>query len=152
MPTTSEDVRTRCDHAWARVRHRLLGLTDDEWRRQPGDDPDLGLRRRLDVLAAMLRDPRNATLLGRAPGAVEPKPAADAGEAVAQLEAAYAEWRGHLVALDDAALRVPVGPAGGEYAGGSRLAFALHVLDELVGQGAAIGLLRDLYAAGVDPR
>lgn len=145
MPTLRDDVLELCDYVWARLRHRLIGLTDDEWAWLPTADPDLGLRWRLDHIADTLREHRNAQWLGRAPGTVEVKPATDAETAVAQLEAAYAEWRGHLSALTDAELRQAVGPIGGSFAESSRHAFVLHVADELIHHGAEAALLRDLY-------
>ncbi len=145
MPNFADDVLGLCDYAWARLRHRLIGLGDDEWAWLPTGDPDLGLRWRLAHLCDLLRENRNATWLGRAPGGITVKPATDAGEAIAQLEAAYAEWRGHLAAMDDAGLRAPVGEVAGHFADSSRLSFALHVADELIHHGAEAALLRDLY-------
>lgn len=41
----------------------------------------------------------------------------------------------------------PIGPVAGPFAGGERLTFVLHTMDELIHRAAEVGVLRDLYAA-----
>ncbi len=99
----------------------------------------------IDILAGE----RNATWLGVTPTgtldrAGDPGTAADAA---AQLDEAFALFRGHVAAVDAATLTDLMGPVTRHYADSTRAAFVLHELDELVHHGAEIAALRDLYRA-----
>jgi hypothetical protein len=50
-----------------------------------------------------------------------------------------------VLALDDAALAQPCGPAEGPYAAESMMTLVLHINRETIHHGAEIALLRDLY-------
>jgi hypothetical protein len=155
------------DFAWQRLRGRLTGLTDDEYRWEPvpdcltvravGDGTFRSdghttdrvfstLSWRLSHIAALLAEDRNAVWLGRPPTTAEqhgdPGTAADA---LAALDAAYATWRGVLTGCTE--LGNPIGPVGHQFADDTRRAFVLHILDELIHHGAEAALLRDLYEA-----
>jgi uncharacterized damage-inducible protein DinB len=67
--------------------------------------------------------------------------------ALAGLNREWDRFRGHVAAMDEAALGRPLGPAGGPYAKDSYHALVLHALDEVIHHGAEIGVLRDLYRA-----
>jgi hypothetical protein len=41
----------------------------------------------------------------------------------------------------------PIGPVGGSYSDYERIAFVVHIMDELIHHAAEVGVLRDLYAA-----
>ena len=45
--------------------------------------------------------------------------------------------------------RPPLGPSWGPYADADTLDLALHVLDEVIHHGAEVGVLRDLWKAGL---
>jgi hypothetical protein len=72
---------------------------------------------------------------------------ADAG--VAFLQDAYRRWHDSIAALDEAALREPLGARGGPYAQDSMAALIVHLNRETMHHGGEIGVLRDLYRAGV---
>jgi DinB superfamily len=173
MNSTHEDLVELSDFAWQRLRRRMDGLTDAEYRWEPvpnsrtvrpvegggyrSDGPAApGDRRvfttlawRLSHLGNMLREDRNARWLG-----VDAPPWPDrdgdpgtAAAALADLDAGYAAWSGILAACTDASLSEPIGRLAGPYGRATRRSFVLHVLDELIHHGAEAALLRDLYAA-----
>jgi DinB superfamily len=72
-----------------------------------------------------------------------------AAEAVGLLESACERWRAGIAALDDDALLRPLGPAGENFADDPMAALVLHVTRETMHHGGEIGLLRDLYRAGL---
>jgi hypothetical protein len=59
-----------------------------------------------------------------------------------------AERHGDLMDMTDAALWEPIGPLGGPFSESTRVAWVLHILDEVIHHGAEIALLRDLYRTG----
>jgi hypothetical protein len=61
----------------------------------------------------------------------------------------YRLWMDSLLALPEAAWSQPLGASFGLYAESNTFDLALHVLDELVHHAAEIGVLRDLWAAGL---
>jgi DinB superfamily len=73
--------------------------------------------------------------------------AATAGEALAQLDAAYDAWSAGVAELGEAGLARPVGPAEGPWAESPYADLVLHINRELIHHGAEICLLRDLYRA-----
>ena len=158
-----DDLLDLADFVYQRLRTRLAGLTDDEYRWEPAPDcwtvrpagdgtfradgaalppepaPLTTIAWRLSHVIDLFAADRNATWLGLTPTDTAGSTPGRAEEATAQLERAYAAFRG--------------GPVGGPYADSSRAAFVLHQLDELIHHGAEIGTMRDLYRATrpVDP-
>jgi hypothetical protein len=74
-----------------------------------------------------------------------------AADGVAFLEHAYRHWRDGVAALDDDALRMPLGPKGENYAADPMAGLVLHISREVMHHGGEIGVLRDLYRAA-DPK
>jgi hypothetical protein len=148
VTTERPDLAELGRYAYGRLRDRLDGLTDEElsWKPAPGVT---GLAWRLQHIAALLADDRNAQWLGvhASPSGSEPPEPQTAAEALATLDAAFRCWQEVLDAVPEESLKVPVGPAGGPYADSTRRAFVLHVLDELIHHGAEVGLVRDLWVA-----
>lgn len=148
MPTERPDLAELGRYAYGRLRSRLEGLSDAElaWRPAPGVT---GLAWRLQHIAALLTDDRNARWLGVAsvPAGSEVAEPRTVTEALAALDAAFRCWQEVLDAVPEGSLEVMVGPVGGPYANSTRRAFVLHVLDELIHHGAEVGLVRDLWAA-----
>ena len=148
MTTERPDLAELGRYAYGRLRGRLEGLTDEElaWKPAP---VVTGLAWRLQHIAALLTDERNALWLGvrAAPSGGEPSEPRTATEALAMLGAAFRCWQELLDAVPGESLDVAVGPIGGPYADSTRRAFVLHVLDELIHHGAEVGLVRDLWAA-----
>jgi DinB superfamily/Ankyrin repeats (3 copies) len=171
MDALRDEMLLLHDTAFERLTKRLDGMTDDEYfwepvpnawtlrRRQDGSfDGDWGvifdqpapfttIAWRLGHIIEFLTADRCWQILAqravRSPLADGyPEGAASAGEMLAQ---AGAIWRNYVAAVDDAALRLPSGPAAGMWAEHSRMSFVLHIIDELIHHGAEIGVLRDLY-------
>jgi hypothetical protein len=65
--------------------------------------------------------------------------------AMDQLNHEWTRFRDYVVAMDDAALALPLGPRGGPYADDSYHALVLHALDEVIHHSAEVGVIRDLY-------
>lgn len=146
MPELS-DVRDLVTYVWHRHRSRMTALGNDEWQWLPTDDPHVGLRWRLDHIAAVMVDPFLPGRLGlSAAPASAPRAASSAGDALRAGEMSYDTFRQLLDALDDAALDGAIGPLGGPYADASRRSLLFHVVDELIHHTAEAALLRDLYA------
>lgn len=151
MVTSRDDLLELSDYAWQRLRTRLTGLTDAEYRWEPlqGDQRTfITLTWRLNHIVDFLTEQRNATWLGlparEAERGAEP---GDAEQALAALDNAYASWRALLDASTEESLAVPIGKPAGRYGNATRRSFVLHILDELIHHGAEAALLRDLYAA-----
>ena len=140
------DLVAFADFVWLRHRTRMSGLADDEWRWLPTTDDDLGLRWRLDHIAQLLSEPRNAQWLGLPADSLDDEPAESAGAALERGERAFDSWRTTLSQLDSAALAADLGPLAGPFAESSRRSFVLHVMDELIHHTAEAALLRDLHA------
>lgn len=143
MDSSRDDLVELSDHAWQRLRGRLDGLTEAEYRWEPGVTT---LAWRLDHLADALGQERNGRWLGVAADESRTEPAKTAADALIALERAYAVWREILQGTTDESLGEPIGPAAGRYGDATRRSFALHVLDEFIHHGAEVALLRDLYA------
>jgi hypothetical protein len=145
VTTEREDLGELGRYAFARLRERLAGLTDEEYRWEPG--PDVApLAWRLGHIAELLAEDRNAAWLG-VPGGCAPSSAVDAAGALAALVQAFEVWQSVLAAVPDASLPDAIGPVGGPYADSTKRALVLHVLDELIHHGAEVALVRDLWAA-----
>jgi hypothetical protein len=71
--------------------------------------------------------------------------AGSAGQALAQLDDAYAGWIEGVRGLGGEGLARPCGPAEGPYAEYSMAALVLHINREAIHHGAEIAVLRDLY-------
>jgi uncharacterized damage-inducible protein DinB len=147
--TSRDDLLELSDYAWQRLRKRLTGLSDAEYRWEPA--PDVTLAWRLPHIVDFLTEQRNASWLGQSAAPAERdgqdgKPAT-AAQVLDALDAAYAYWRALLDASTEDSLAAPIGKPAGRYGEASRRSFALHVLDELIHHGAEAALLRDLYAA-----
>lgn len=155
------------EKAYGRLRPRLAGLTDDEyrwepvpgtWSVRPRPDGSVGfdfslmplapaplstIAWRLTHIIDLLREDRCATVLGLEPdaGTEEVWVTLSADEAITNLERAFATWRGYLERTDPDRLGEP----HDRYT--DRYTFALHIIDELIHHAAEVALLRDIYAA-----
>ncbi|MGH9154540.1 MAG: DinB family protein [Acidimicrobiales bacterium] len=72
-----------------------------------------------------------------------------AAEAIAAFDRHGTAVADSVVGFTDTDLLTAVGPGGGRFGGGSIHGLVLHVADELIHHGAEIGILRDLYRAGM---
>jgi hypothetical protein len=155
------------DFHWRlQLRPRLDGLTDDEYFWEPVPDcwtvhPDGGVDfaypapepapfttiawRLAHVIVGVLAM-RNHSHFGGPPADYQSWTyATGADTALKQLDDAYRSWNDGVLALDDAALAQPCGPAEGPYAAESMMTLVLHINREMIHHGAEIALLRDLY-------
>lgn len=73
--------------------------------------------------------------------------AAGAGEALDQLDAAYAAWTDGVRSLGPDGMARPCGPAEGPWHDAPLAALVLHISREVLHHGAEVLLLRDLYRA-----
>jgi hypothetical protein len=174
MERIHQDLLGLADFAYRRLRTRLTGLTDEEYRwepapgcwsirRQPdgtwardGSDwpmkpaPLTTIAWRLSHLATdVLATERNATWLGADPVGTwnEKGEPGTAAEAIDRLERAYDLFRRNVAAADPQTLTRPMGEIAGYYAKDTRAAFVLHELDELIHHGSEIAAMRDVYRA-----
>jgi hypothetical protein len=148
VKSARDDIIDLFDFVWERFRDRMAGLGDDEWRWQPTRDDRISLRWRLQHIAEFLREERNGPWLGAIPELDEGRPAATGSAvALADVDDAFTQWRGHLASVSDESLSQPIGSVGGPYGEDTRRSFALHIADELIHHAAEAALLRDLYAA-----
>ena len=74
--------------------------------------------------------------------------AGTAGEALRQLDEAYAVWSAGVRSLTPEALAAAVGPAEGAWAQAPMLTLVLHINRETIHHLAEAALLRDLWANG----
>jgi len=74
---------------------------------------------------------------------------------LAFLHDSYRRWHDRIAALDDVAMRTPLGPKGAYFSAEPMAALIMHVNRETMHHGGEIGVLRDLYraftAAGTRP-
>jgi hypothetical protein len=157
------------DYAWQRLIDRLEGLTDDEylwepipgsWSVRPGPEgawtwdfawpepqppPITTIAWRLAHMT--VNEDRFRSWLGLSPRPGRPHRTVPPTAELAQeaTKATMAERHEDLMEVTEADLCDRIGPVGGPYADSTRVAWVLHVLDEVVHHGAEIGLLRDLY-------
>ena len=146
MTTEREDLAELGRYAFGRLQERLAGLTEEEYRWEPGPGVST-IAWRTDHIAGLLTADRNAAWLG-VPGRPAPTGVPmTARDALAALDTAFDVWSEVLDTVSEESLAEPVGPVGGPYADSTRRAFVLHILDELIHHGAEVALVRDLWAA-----
>jgi hypothetical protein len=140
---------TALDYYFERLRGRLVGLTDAEYLWEPAVGvPTIAWR--LAHIADGLREERNWRWMGRQPtlrDADRGMPAT-ADAAIAYLEEAYAAWTSLVGSVRSDDWWQLMGAVAGPYASADRVAFVVHIMDELIHHGAEVALLRDLYRAG----
>jgi len=161
---------TSLDYFFERLRGRLIGLTDDEYLWEPVS-PCLTIRPgaqgraargtpdtpgefstiawRLCHIGDGLREERNWRWLGQEPVLLDadmwqPPTASDA---IGYVEEAFAAWSALVASIAVSEWWLPMGPVAGPYATLDRVAFVVHIMDELIHHGAEVALLRDLYRA-----
>ena len=156
---------------------RLEGLSDEELHWEPVDacmgvragvmdplpraphhydgdaqpDPVTTIAWRLAHIAAEgLLNPRNPEWLGsgRVPPAVGSIPMS-ASSMVAWVVDAVDWWCDLVGSLSDEHLAMPIGPVGGAFGDAPRAGFVLHIGNDTTHHGAEVGLLRDLWRAGL---
>lgn len=159
------------EYTWQRLIDRLVGLTDEEylwepvpgcWNIRPGSAGlwEMDFVRPEPVpqpvttiswrLAHLTTDDRFRPWLGleartREVSGWVPPTALDAIEGVVRTKA---ERREDLLEVTDSDLWQPIGPIGGPFAESTKVAWVLHILDEVIHHGAEVALMRDLYRAG----
>ena len=72
-----------------------------------------------------------------------------AADGIAFLSTCYREWHDHIAALSPAELERPLGPKGGFFGREPMAALIVHINREVMHHGGEIGVLRDLYRAGL---
>ncbi|GAA1132532.1 hypothetical protein GCM10009630_33160 [Kribbella jejuensis] len=170
MTTLSQNLLDLSDFAWQRLRHRVEGLTDEEYFWEPFDGcwtvrktaegyvtdasrippapaPFTTLAWRITHIVDILQEDRTATWFGHQPLAEDGQPPTpgSAADALAALDHAYAVWRRRLAEVSPEELSRPMGEPAGAYADHDGASFALHILDELIHHGAEVGTVRDFY-------
>src|SRR3954463_12723446 len=172
MEDVKRELLTLSDFAFDRLTNRIEDLGDVEyawepapgaWSLRPGGDGHLSLQWgplfdevppittiawRLTHIIDLLSEERCATWIG-----LEPEPEnlfaegapATADKARELLAAAGDRWRRYVTATDSNALFEKLGPIGRGFAEATRMAFILHIIDELIHHSAEVALLRDLY-------
>ncbi len=141
-------------YAMDRLRGRVQGLTDDEYRWAPAPGVST-IEWRLTHIADTLGEERNWLWLGHEPLAVGAVDAVDgdadepptAAGGLARLESAYGAWVALVGSIDAEAVFRPLGPTAGPYRDDLVISFVMHIFDELVHHAAEVGLVRDLYRA-----
>src|SRR2546421_11873910 len=158
------------EHACRRLASRIEAPTGEEylweptpdaWSLRAGDDgplhmqfglvfdetpPVTNIAWRLTHIIDLLSEERCATWIGLSP---EPENLfADGAPGTAQaardlLGSALGRWTRYTSAATD--LFELLGPIARDYAGQTRMAFILHIIDEVIHHGAEVGVLRDLY-------
>jgi uncharacterized damage-inducible protein DinB len=146
VPSETSDLLELSRYAFGRLRDRLEGLTEEEFRWEPGPGVST-LAWRVGHIAELLTEERIATWLGVDVGSAPVKPPMTARDVVETLDDAIRVWLDVLAAVPEESLSDRLGPVAGPYGEDSRRAFVLHVLDELIHHGAEVALVRDLWAA-----
>lgn len=160
-------------HLWP----RLQGLTDEEylwepvkdcWTMRPGEDgglygdwkwpppdpaPVTTIAWRMHHIAIGCFATRTSAFFGHAESMFTdmrtiPAPAS-AAEALTWLRKHYTDWHDGISALDEEGLAKPLGERGGPYADDPMAALIVHINREVMHHGGEIGVLRDLYRAGI---
>jgi hypothetical protein len=173
MSKITKELLELSDFAYQRLKTRLEGLTDEEYLWEPapncwtirrsgdgtfrGDGgfvwdevpPVTTIAWRLSHITDCISAERCATWLGleRKENVLADGYAGTADHAIALLERANELWRSNVAEIGDDAIWEKNGPIAGIYAEHTRVAFVLHIIDELIHHGAEVGVLRDLYRA-----
>ena len=161
------------DYVWPRIRGRLDGLTDEEYRWEPV--PSCWSVRRTDAgtwdadHADTPPEPSPVTtiawrtwhignqclggfaqlLFGADPLSLDPYEWYGTADAARRaMDEAWAGFSDGCHELGDEEMAAALGPDWGPWAESNRADALLHVADELIHHGAEVALLRDLYAAG----
>jgi hypothetical protein len=166
------------DYFAARTRARLDGLTDDEylwepvpgcWSVRPGPNgfvyehtspepdppPITTIAWRLVHLSWCLSDHglRRVAFDGDEAAWEEATDApGTAADALAHFDQSVNVWKADLARTGDERLWEPMGPAAGPFGEDPVAGFVEHIHDEFIHHSAEIGVLRDLYRAGLAPR
>jgi len=128
------------------VRRGPDGYVIDYERPEPSPPPVTTIAWRLSHLTIGVFGQRTAAHFGGPPRDYDTFEYADtAGEALRQLDEAYAAWVKGVRGLGTEGLARPCGPAEGPYAEFPMAALVLHISREAIHHGAEICLLRDLY-------
>jgi hypothetical protein len=177
MADTAHSIVTTFDHVWDRLSSRLAGLSNEEyfwepvagcWSLRQGDDgrwrldggggggpapqpvPVATIAWRIGHLGGLALGGFANRRFGDGDLTVEklgfPGTSASVGTFLAEH---YDAWRGGLAGLDENGWDAPLGPSWGPFAEANTVDLALHVLDEMVHHGAEVGVLRDLWSAGM---
>ena len=177
VSATRDSMLNVFDFAWERLERRLEGLSDDEYFWEPVSGSwtvrrDRGSEWMCDGAGADGTSAQFTTLAwrlfhvaglvlggfggwltdGDSPYGRTCEVPGTAAKSQEFLASSYSLWRTGLSNLDDERLQSALGDLFGPYANDSVLDLSLHVLDEMVHHGAEVGLLRDLYAKGFEPR
>ena len=137
---------TSLDYFFERLRRRLVGLTDDEYLWEPVSNFTT-IAWRLCHIGDLLREERNWRWMGQEPVLLDAdrRQARTASDAVSCVEESFAAWRTLVASIPADDWWSPMGPAAGPFATSDRVAFVVHIMDELIHHGAEVALLRDLY-------
>lgn len=177
MTDTATSILATFDFVWERLSSRVAGLDDDEyfWEPVPGCwslrlDGDGRWRLDGDGGGGPAPDPVPVTTIAWRLGhlgalalggfaeqrfgdsttdSLEMDFPAEAAGVPQFLDGHYRPWREGLAGLPLAGWQLPLGPSWGPFAESNTVDLALHVLDEVVHHGAEVGLLRDLWSAGL---
>ncbi len=154
--------------SYERLRSRLEGLTDEEYRWEPvpgmwsvsevggrwlvDDNPDAPAPTPVTTIAWRLWHIASSCLadygshLGPWPLAVQGKEwYPDVTSALTALDVAWHAFHERIHALGETGVQRPLGPDWGPFAENSWADLVTHAADELAHHGAEVGLLRDLY-------
>jgi hypothetical protein len=170
--TLSGELLETFDFVWDRLRGRLEGLGDEEYRWEPAPggwnvrrtaddnwrvdwaDPDpepapvTTIAWRMWHIGLACLDSYSDRLFAETgTGLVDKEWVGDAASAAERMDAAWSVFRRGVESWGEDGLWRPLGPAWGRWSEHSNLALAFHAIDEIVHHGAEIALLRDLYAA-----
>jgi hypothetical protein len=72
-----------------------------------------------------------------------------AGAMVAWVAACIEWWCSLIGTCDDDHLSAPIGPVGGPFGDAPRAGFVLHIGNDTTHHSAEVGVLRDLWRAGL---
>lgn len=159
---------TSLDYFFDRLRRRMVGLTDAEYFWEPvspclniqpgargraprgdadGAGPVTTIAWRIAHIADGLREERNWRWMGQEPVLRDDDmwQAPTANDAIGYLDEAFAAWKRLVASVPPDDWWLPMGPVAGPYGTSDRVAFVVHVMDELIHHGAEVALLRDLY-------